>query len=426
MAIIGCASKIIWKMPVKRTPKVAIIGGGIGGLAAALALHRRGIEVAVYEQSAEIKEIGAGVNMSPNALKAFRLLGVEDAMVEIGHHTKATMARNYKSGRVIRRQENSAGGLEARFGAKFLTIHRADILDVLEGALPDNIFHLGHQCTGVAPGDRASVARFKNGREIEADIIVGADGIRSAVRASMFGAGEPRFTGCVCWRGMVPMEALRPEDRVMEMTAWWGPHGHVVHYPVRRGTLMNFVAHFDSDAWAEDSWTEECDLVELTDTFAGWNDYLHRLFRTSDKYYKWALYDRDPLKAWGRGTVTMLGDAVHPMLPYLGQGAGTASEDGCVLAELLATGPDDIAGALRAYEGLRIPRTTKIQAGSRARAKFNHLPSRFERFKRDVSMAIKTRIGSDKTMMQSDWIYEYDVKDAAREVGEGTVQTPDG
>ena len=131
MAIIGCASKIIWKMPVKRTPKVAIIGGGIGGLAAALALHRRGIEVAVYEQSAEIKEIGAGVNMSPNALKAFRLLGVEDAMVEIGHHTKATMARNYKSGRVIRRQENSAGGLEARFGAKFLTIHRADILDVL-------------------------------------------------------------------------------------------------------------------------------------------------------------------------------------------------------------------------------------------------------------------------------------------------------
>jgi salicylate hydroxylase len=239
-------------MPVQRTAKVAIIGGGIGGLAAALALHRRGIEVAVYEQSAEIKEIGAG-------------------------------------------------GLEARYGAQFLTIHRADLREVLAGALPDSIFHLGHQCTGVEPGATASTAGFENGRDIEADIIVGADGIRSAVRASMFGAGDPRFTGCVCWRGMVPMEALAPADRVMEMTAWWGPHGHVVHYPVRRGALKNFVAHFDSDAWTEDSWTQECDLSELTDTFAGWSDYLHRLFRTSDKYYKWALYDRDPIAAWGRG-----------------------------------------------------------------------------------------------------------------------------
>jgi salicylate hydroxylase len=413
-------------MPVKRTAKVAIIGGGIGGLAAALALNRRGIEVAVYEQSAAITEIGAGVNMSPNALKAFRLLGVEDAIVEIGHHAKRTMARNFKSGRVIRRQENSAGGLEARYGAKFLTIHRADLLDVLAAALPDSIFHLGHQCTGVEPGDTASTARFKNGHEIEADIIVGADGIRSAVRASLFGAGEPRFTGCVCWRGMVPMAALAPADRIMDMTAWWGPHGHVVHYPVRRGALMNFVAHFDSDAWTEDSWTQECDLVELTDTFAGWNDYLHRLFRTSDKYYKWALYDRDPIEAWGRGTVTMLGDAVHPMLPYLGQGACTAVEDGCVLAELLAPGPSDLAAALRAYEGLRIPRTTKIQAGSRARAKFNHLPSRFDRFKRDVSMAIKTRIGADKTMMQSDWIYDYEVTEAVAEAGEDRLRDGSG
>lgn len=288
-----------------RTAKVAIIGGGIGGLSAALALIRRGIEVAVYEQSPEIKEIGAGVFMSPNALKAFRLLDIEKPIINIGYPARGRLARNYKSGRVIMRQESNDGTAKARYGAQFLTIHRADLLEVIANALPDNIFHLGHKCNGVAPGDTVSSASFENGQTIEADIIVGADGIRSAVRAAMFGAGEPHFTGCVCWRGMAPMEALAPEDRVQEPTAWWGPHGHIVNYPVRRGTLMNFVAHFDSDAWTDDSWTRECDLSELTDTFAGWNDYLHRLFATSDKYYKWALYDRDPLEAWGWGTVTM-------------------------------------------------------------------------------------------------------------------------
>ncbi|MDA0240976.1 MAG: FAD-dependent monooxygenase, partial [Proteobacteria bacterium] len=243
---------------MSRTPKVAIIGGGIGGLAAALALHQRGIEVEVYEQSPEINEIGAGVYMSPNALKAFRMLGVEEAMISVGHRARGTLARNFKSGRVIMRQENTEGAVEARYGARFLTIHRADLLDVLYRALPERIFHVGHQCTGVEPGDEGSAASFENGVTVEADIVVGSDGIHSAVRKGLFGETVPRFTGCVCWRGMAPMEALRPEDRIPDLTAWWGPHGHVVHYPVRRGELMNFVAHFDSDAWTGESWIDEC------------------------------------------------------------------------------------------------------------------------------------------------------------------------
>ena len=239
--------------------------------------------------------------------------------------------------------------------------------------------------------------------------MIGADGIRSAVRARLFGPDAPRFTGCVCWRGLVPMEALEHHPKAAEMTAWWGPHGHVVHYRVRRGELVNFVAHYDSDAWTEESWTRECSRAELIATYARWHDSLLRLFESSERYYKWALFDRDPLEAWGRGRVTLLGDAAHPMLPYLAQGAAMAVEDGCVLAACLEAMPDDPAGALRAYESLRMPRTRRAQLGSRQRATENHLPSPWARLKRDVRLALRSRFAADTTPHQAAWIYEYDV-----------------
>jgi salicylate hydroxylase len=228
------------------------------------------------------------------------------------------------------------------------------------------------------------------------------------VRQSLFGPDVPKFTGCICWRGLVPREALT-DARGAQMTAWWGPHGHVVHYPVRKGELVNFVAHHDSDAWTEESWTRECDRAELMQTYARWNDSLLRLFESSERYYKWALFDRDPLDAWGRGRVTLLGDAAHPMLPYLAQGAAMATEDGCILAECLASGTDPAEG-LRTYERLRMPRTRRAQLGSRARAKENHLPSAWARLKRDARLAFLARFGGrDTTPHQGAWIYDYDV-----------------
>lgn len=391
-----------------RKPKVAIIGGGIGGLAAALALHRRGIEVAVYEQSAALSEIGAGLNLSPNALKAFRVLGMEAEAIAIGYQADFQTVRSWRSGRVISRQSRK-GGFAQRFGASMLTIHRADLLAILRAHLPEQIIHLGAVCTGVETRADSAAARFADGSTAEADLVVGADGLHSAVRESLFGPSAPHFTGCVCWRGLAPIElaprSLHPED----MTAWWGPHGHVVHYPVRRGELINFVAHIDSDAWTEESWTRECDRSELDETYARWNEGLRQLFRASERYYKWALYDRDPLDRWGEGRVTLLGDSAHPMLPYLGQGAGMAIEDGCVLAATVSAMPDDPVGALRRYEGLRIPRTRRAQLGSRQRAKENHLPSAWDRLKRDVRIAVRSRIGGDKTPNQTAWLYDYDV-----------------
>jgi 2-polyprenyl-6-methoxyphenol hydroxylase-like FAD-dependent oxidoreductase len=391
-----------------RRPSVAIIGGGIGGLAACLALHRRGIAATVYEQAGHLSEIGAGLTLSPNALKAFRALGVEDAALTIGWQAAHQVIRSWRSGRVIARQSRQSGVAD-RFGATFLTIHRADLLDVFARALPQGAVRLDAACTGVAAGNGVAVVRFADGAEIEADVVVGADGIHSAVRESLFGPDAPHFTGCVCWRGLVPREALPASLRESDNTSWWGPNGHVVHYLVRRGELVNFVAHYNSDAWTEESWTRECDRAELMETYARWHPSLSRLFESSERYYKWALYDRDPLDAWGRGRATLLGDSAHPMLPYLGQGACMAVEDGCILAEALARTPEDPEAALRDYERLRMPRTRRAQIGSRFRAKENHLASPFARLRRDVGLALRSRFGTDKSPLQTAWLYDYDV-----------------
>lgn len=397
-----------------RTPKVAIIGGGIGGLAAAAAMHLRGIEVTVYERSAELQEIGAGLTLSPNALKALRLLGVEEEVLGIGFQHERQLVRSWRSGRTIVRNRGR-GDPAQRFGGSFMTIHRADLLDALASAIPTDQVVLNKSCIGVDAKDNMAAAQFADGSEIEADVIVGADGIHSSVRTSLFGPDEPHFTGCVCWRGLVPAEAVAHIPTLDNLTAWWGPHGHVVHYRVRRGEMVNFVAHYDSDAWTEESWTHECGVEELLELYAKWHPSLLELFKSSETYYKWALYDRDPIEHWGRGRVTMLGDAVHPMLPYLGQGACMAIEDGCVLASVLAANQEDPSAALRTYEALRMPRTREVQLGSRQRARLNHLASPVGRLKRDLKLAWQDRFGKDQTMFRSAWIYEYDV--AAVDIG---------
>ncbi len=252
-----------------RAPRIAIIGGGIGGLAAALALERRGAEVVVCEQSPVHSEIGAGLNLTPNAVKAFRTLGLDDEIEDIGWGSEFLIIRSWKTGRYISRIRR--GDFRQKFGAPNLTVHRADLLDVLRGALKTTDIRLGKRCIGVDGGDGIASARFADGSTVEADIVVGADGIHSAVRNSLFGADVPRFTGCICWRGMAPVDAVPDDINTADGTMWLGPYGHVVHYRVRRGELVNIVAHVDSDAWSEDSWTRECDLEEVMTAYAAWN-----------------------------------------------------------------------------------------------------------------------------------------------------------
>jgi salicylate hydroxylase len=401
---------------MSRAARIAIIGGGIGGLAAALALERRGAETIVCEQSPTLSEIGAGLNLTPNAIKALRSLGIEREVEAIGSGSEFMVIRSWKSGRFISRTRR--GNFREKFGAPNLTMHRADLLSVLAGALKTTEIRLGARCVAVEGRARDAVARFADGSEIEADIVVGADGIHSVVRRSLFGADAPRFTGCICWRGMAPVDAVPRDINTTDGTMWLGPHGHVVHYLVRRGELVNIVAHFDSNAWTEESWTRQCDVSEVTTTYAGWHSALTRLYPCSERWYKWALYDRDPLECWSVGRATLLGDSAHAMLPYLAQGAAMAIEDGCVLAATVARHGDDLGAALASYERLRVPRTRATVLGARARAKENHLASRLARFKRDVRFALRERFGGggggDNTAFQVAWLYDYD---AGREAG---------
>jgi salicylate hydroxylase len=404
-------------------PRVAIIGGGIGGLTAANALSRAGIEVAVYEAAAELKEIGAGVALHPNAMKVLHAIGVEENVREVAGRSQWQLMRNWKTGRVI--GKTSRQQQVASFGIQGATVHRADLLDVLAGALPAGLVTLGRRCTQVWPDGDVAVARFADGSEIEADVIVGADGIHSPVRASLFGPDAPRFTGKVCYRSVIRTAAVhgaRPRaegaqelsaEGAQELSAegaqWFGPHGTIVLYPLRGEELINVVCHYDDDGYRHESWIAECSGEEVLERYADWHESLLRLFAAADTWYKWALYDRDPIPQWTRGRVTVLGDAAHPMLPYLGQGACQAIEDGAVLATALSVEAADPLTGLARYERTRRPRASRVVLAARERGLSNHLPSRWAAWRRDLLIAWRRRVNRrDPEGRGTAWLADYD------------------
>jgi salicylate hydroxylase len=387
-----------------RAARIALIGGGIGGLTAAHALLCRGFEVSVHEAAPELKEIGAGVALGPNSMKALRSLDLEQPVREVAWESEYQYLRNWKTGRVISKTPRDS----KRYGAAGCSVHRADLLDVLGKDLPSEIIHLGARCVGVENRESSAVARFKDGTEVEADIVIGCDGIHSVTRESLFGPDAPRFTGKICYRCLVPSDAIPGGLLGGDGATWLGPHGTVVVYRVRRGELVNVVAHYDDESWREESWIRECPKEEVIERYRGWHESLANLFSVSEKHYKWGLHDRDPLKQWTKGRVTLLGDAAHPMLPYLGQGAGQAMEDGVVLAAALAKVSDDLPAALKLYEELRLPRASRVVLTARDRGKDNHLVSPIAAWKRDILIAIRKRFGRDTSGRGTAWIPEYD------------------
>jgi salicylate hydroxylase len=387
--------------------RVAIIGGGIGGLTAAHALSRAGIEVAVYEAAAELKEIGAGVALHPNAMKVLSAIGLEDGVRKIAGRSQWAVTRNWKTGRVI--TKTSRRQQEASFGTQGATAHRADLLDVLADALPAGIVSLGKRCEQVLPDGDTAIARFTDGSEIEADVIVGADGIHSAVRTALFGPDDPRFTGKICYRSVVPAEAVRGARPDTDNVQWLGPHGTIVLYPLRGEELINVVAHYDDDGYRHESWIAECDREEVLERYAGWHESLLRLFAAAGTWYKWALYDRDPIPRWTRGRVTLLGDAAHAMLPYLGQGACQAIEDGAILATALAAEAADPLTGLARYERTRRPRASRVVLTARERGLSNHLTSPWAAWRRDLLIAWRRRVNRrDPEGRGGAWLADYD------------------
>jgi len=391
--------------------RAVIIGGGIGGLTAANALLRAGVEVSVCEAAGELKEVGAGVALQANAMRVLRFIGAESAVRKIAGKTDYSVTKDGITGRTIS-QTSRAKHVELQ-GIEPATVHRADLLDVLAAALPGGITSLAKRCVSVESDRSSAVARFADGTSAEADVVIGADGIHSAVRTSLFGPDAPVFTGKICYRSVIPTAKVRAgalPDVAADLGQWLGPHGTIVLYPLRGEELINVVAHYDDDTYRHESWVTECERAEVLERYAGWHESLLRLFEAGDTWYKWALYDRDPLPAWTKGRVTLLGDAAHPMLPYLGQGACQALEDGAVLANALSDRrfARDPAAALAAYERVRRPRASSVVLTARARGVSNHLP-RWAALRRDAAIAVRRRLNRrDPEGRGAGWLADYD------------------
>lgn len=398
--------------------RVGIVGAGIGGVALARALHQRGIEAHLFERAAAFGEIGAGVQMTPNAAKVLKALGVGEGLARIGFLPNAMVGRNWDDARELFRTPLREV-CPRLFGADFWHVHRADLHAILCEGLPAERVRFNVSCTGVTQrGDRA-VAHFNDGTEFEADLIVGADGIHSVVRDATWGRSDARFTGHMCWRALVPV-AQHPLPFVSpDASFWMGPKAHIVTYYVKGGAAVNIVAVNESPTWVAESWTEPSTREELLGAYEGWHENIVKLFERTDKQqiFKWGLFDRDPMDRWSKGRVTLLGDAAHPMLPFLSQGAAMAIEDAYVLAAALSHFGADTDAALDAYEAERRPRTARVQLEARERGRTYHLASPEEQKQRDLAFQQAQAQNPNAVGIKAEWVYEYDATRCAERFG---------
>jgi salicylate hydroxylase len=340
---------------------IIIVGGGIGGLFAANALLAQGLRVSVYEQAPALGEIGAGVFVTPNSMRHLQRVGVGPAVEKWGARVGAKSRYFRHDGTPIAPvQVTDSSGWNATFG-----MHRADFVNLLAAALPAGIVHTGHRGVGFEQDAGAARVTFANGAVATADIVIGADGMHSALRPFAAPVSQPVFSGSVAYRGLVPSE--RGPDWPIDAWQMWLGHGkHFLAFPVRAGQLINFVGFVPADQEMRESWSAPGDADALRAEFAGWDPQIEGLLKQVPLTFRTALYDREPLPIWTKGRLTLLGDAAHPMLPHLGQGANQSIEDGMALATILAgVTRATVPEALRAYEKLRRERVADVQLGAR-------------------------------------------------------------
>jgi 2-polyprenyl-6-methoxyphenol hydroxylase-like FAD-dependent oxidoreductase len=379
--------------------KVIIIGGGIGGTAAALALMRAGCDVHIFEQAQIKSEVGAGIQISPNATRLLQRYGLGEALKPPAVRPQAIEVRRWDNGAILVREE-LGDAVETAYGAPYYHFHRGDLLSVLSDALPRGVLQTAQCCVGVTQTDGGVRAQFEDGSFADADLLVGADGIHSTVRRILFGDERPRFSGNVAYRGLAPAERLSHLGLRHNATNWMGPGGHFVHYFVSGGRYVNFVAVHEQANWERESWTDRGTVDDARRRYAGWHPQIHAILGAVDETFKWALFDRAPLEKWSVGRITLLGDACHPMLPYMAQGAAQAIEDGATLAACLAgVSRSDIAPALQRYEVLRKPRTASVQAAARGNAITFHLPDGPEQRERDAAMGASTGLSPSRAAL---------------------------
>ena len=388
--------------------RVAIVGGGIGGLAAALFLRAAGVEATVYEQASEVREFGAGLVLAPNLVRPLAQLGLAEGLAAFAVRLEAAWEfRRWSDGDVLFSQE-MGDACERLYGAPCYVAHRGDLLAHLQQAWPPGRLWLDRRCVEVRDGPAHAevelVDRHGVRETVRADAVIGADGIHSAVRPWVVDEEAPRFAGLCAFRCLVPVEAAPDLARRPVQSIWLGPGRHFVHYPICAGRMVNVVAFAPAGDWRIEAWTAAGRVEDFPAEFAAWDPRVHGLVSAATSTRRWAVFDRMPLARWTRGRIALLGDAAHAMLPFYAQGAAQAIEDAVALAACLRGAERDaVPDALARYEAIRRPRANEVQAMSRGREVRNHLPDGDEQARRDAELS------RGDPLRQSAWLYGYDI-----------------
>jgi salicylate hydroxylase len=388
--------------------KILIAGAGIGGLTAALACLRRGFDVDVYEQASELKEVGAGLQLSANGNRALYELGLEDELKRLSCEATGKEIRLWNTGETWKLFDLGSVSV-ARYGYPYLTVYRPDLLQVLLDAvraLKPAAIRLNARCESFEQDDNGVTLRFSDGTSARGDALIGADGVHSKIRQALFGKDLPEFTGLVAWRGVIDMNRLPEHLRRKVGVNWVGPGGHVVNYALNAGHLMNFVGIRERSDWQVESWNQAGTREECAADFVGWNDDIQQMIQAIDVPYKWALMTRAPLPRWSIERVSLLGDACHSTLPFLAQGAVMSIEDGFILARALEA-YSDIPTALKRYEAARHERTTRIVEGSAGNAKRFHNPELA--YVEGARAYVSREWNEARVKERYEWLFTYDV-----------------
>ncbi|MFF3311528.1 FAD-dependent monooxygenase [Streptomyces sp. NPDC002952] len=385
--------------------RVAIVGGGVAGLVTATLLRRRGIDVRIFEQTPQLGAIGAGIQLSPNGVRVLHRLGLQAALARTGVRAQAIETRRWADGTRIARVRHGVACTEL-FGAPYYLIHRADLQRCLLSVLPEHVMELGKGCTRVVEGPDEVALHFADGTTTTADVVIGADGVHSAVRAAVV-QDEPRFSGYAVHRGLVPAAAVPSFATDPRVLFWLGPRRHVTYYPVRGGDIVHFSAVGASNDARTGSFSSPDEMNELATGFADWHEEVRRVVTAAGSVTRWGVFDRDLADRYVTGRIALLGDAAHPTLPYLSQGANQALEDAVTLARCLwEADPARLAPALHRYQSLRRPRTAEVHRRARDLARTFHLPDGQEQTDRDREMRDR------QEPEHLSWLYGFDA-DAA-------------
>ena len=379
--------------------RIAIVGGGLAGLAAAHALRTFGIETEVFEAAPALGEIGAAVNVSPQAVKALQAIDLGDKIAAVATASPGIYTRNMQTGEFL--EFNDRRKNAARYDAPYYTFHRADLLDALASGLDDSAIHLGHRLIGLEERADGIILAFANGARVEAEIVIGADGVRSVVRQALYGNDNPSYTGQMVWRALlkgadVPQDVLEPTGHIQ----WVGPGCHLLAYYIRGEALVNIVTQEDTDKWVEEGWSTRGDPDEMRASFPNPEPRLEKLLSLVTECSKWGLFTRPLTQNWGRGRIELIGDAAHAMLPNAGQGACQAFEDAYILARWLEACRDPVE-AFANFRRIRIPRVHGVQRLSFSNARFKHMRD-------SAAQRESIAAGARSVHGNSDWVWGYD------------------